>query len=370
MAHTDPSSGSPEPSKGPGRAWLAAVLALALAAVVGVAGLVLRDRNQDQAVAAGEQAGSEDAITPPSTGDGFGEDPSAVGAAGTNEAPSTGSAQAIAGNGDPAARLRTLSCPGNSSETASVSEDGRFFGHMPYADAASGQLAQPPSGFAGAGCGQLHGEAAAAVTRLRAAMRADDPELAARLIGLSCFRSTARQRAVFCNGVSGSLAVRAQVSAPPGFSEHHTGLAIDFGDRKVPGCNLEACFATTPVGKWLLENARSHGFELSFPAGNGQGVSYEPWHWRYVGGSGAGVFAQARSRFGAGGSFSAGARPAESPANGQTEPSIAALPPAPDQAPALPEEAPPEAPLPGVPEPDGQAQQEPAATAEPPPQQR
>ena len=207
---------------------------------------------------------------------------------------------AIAGNGNPDARLRTLSCPGKSSETASMSDDGRFFGHLPYRDAPAARLARPPDGFASAGCGRLHADAASGVARMMAAMRADDPELAARLVGLSCFRSIARQRAVFCNGVNGSLAVRAQVSAPPGFSEHHTGLAIDFGDRKMPGCHLEACFAMTPVGKWLLDNAHNYGFELSFPAGNDQGVTYEPWHWRYVGGSAGAVFADARARYAAG----------------------------------------------------------------------
>ena len=39
----------------------------------------------------------------------------------------------------------------------------------------------------------------------------------------------------------------------------------------------------TPGGKWLMRRGPEFGFELSFPAGNKQGVGWEPWHWRWVG---------------------------------------------------------------------------------------
>ena len=32
-----------------------------------------------------------------------------------------------------------------------------------------------------------------------------------------------------------------------------------------------------------MQNANRYHFTLSFPAGNAQGVSYEPWHWRFEG---------------------------------------------------------------------------------------
>lgn len=198
---------------------------------------------------------------------------------------------------------KPLSCAGKSTEVARPDSDGRFFGHLPYFDAPAGALVSAPSSFGSNGCTRLHRDALAGIAAMKAAMVRSDPELGERLVGLSCFRSIRRQHEVFCSRVSGSIAQRAQLSAPPGFSEHHTGLAIDFGDRKVPGCNLETCFATTPVGKWMLENARSYGFELSFPAGNSQGVNYEPWHWRYVGAGNASVFARARSAFAIGGGF-------------------------------------------------------------------
>jgi D-alanyl-D-alanine carboxypeptidase len=79
-------------------------------------------------------------------------------------------------------------------------------------------------------------------------------------------------------------AARAESVAPPGHSEHGTGYAIDFGTRPQGHCaDVENCFADTPAGKWLILNAPDYGFELSFPNDNAQGVTWEPWHWRWVG---------------------------------------------------------------------------------------
>ena len=72
------------------------------------------------------------------------------------------------------------------------------------------------------------------------------------------------------------LKKRLSVSAPSGYSEHHTGLAIDIN-------SVEDDFAGTAEAIWLECNAPKFGFELSFPKNNVQGLSYEPWHWRYVG---------------------------------------------------------------------------------------
>lgn len=77
--------------------------------------------------------------------------------------------------------------------------------------------------------------------------------------------------------------VRAQVSAPPGYSEHHTGYAVDIGDSNAPATNLNQGFEQTRAFAWLQQNAARYSFELSFPRDNEQGISYEPWHWRYVG---------------------------------------------------------------------------------------
>jgi zinc D-Ala-D-Ala carboxypeptidase len=76
---------------------------------------------------------------------------------------------------------------------------------------------------------------------------------------------------------------RAEVSAPPGYSEHHTGYAVDIGDGNAPATNLNTNFEQTSAYKWLEENGAKYSFELSFPQNNLQGISYEPWHWRFVG---------------------------------------------------------------------------------------
>tara|TARA_Y100001968_G_C19341928_1_gene709973 strand:- start:651 stop:1232 length:582 start_codon:yes stop_codon:yes gene_type:complete len=106
------------------------------------------------------------------------------------------------------------------------------------------------------------------------------------LVILSGFRSVKLQRQIFYENKSirNQIAIeRAKVSAPPGYSEHSTGYAIDFGDRNYPETHFEESFEKTPSFKWLRANAPKYHFLLSFPKNNKQGVSYEPWHWRYEG---------------------------------------------------------------------------------------
>jgi zinc D-Ala-D-Ala carboxypeptidase len=71
------------------------------------------------------------------------------------------------------------------------------------------------------------------------------------------------------------------VSAPPGYSEHHSGNVVDL---TTPGSRLlEQDFADTPAYRWLTANAGRFGFVLSYPPGNPEGYDFEPWHWRYDG---------------------------------------------------------------------------------------
>ena len=68
-----------------------------------------------------------------------------------------------------------------------------------------------------------------------------------------------------------------RVNAAPGFSEHHTGRAVDIGTQN---CEvLEEVFEKTAAFKWLQENAESFGFSMSYPRDNTAGFAYEPWHW-------------------------------------------------------------------------------------------
>jgi D-alanyl-D-alanine carboxypeptidase len=69
--------------------------------------------------------------------------------------------------------------------------------------------------------------------------------------------------------------------AIPGFSEHHTGKAIDIHANGHPV--LEETFEKTEEFIWLSKNAASFGFRLSYPRVNTLGIIYEPWHWFYTG---------------------------------------------------------------------------------------
>ena len=99
----------------------------------------------------------------------------------------------------------------------------------------------------------------------------------------SAFRSVARQVEILQAKLAAgqALADVLLLVAPPGCSEHHTGRAVDIG---TPGSMaLREAFETTTAFAWLRANAGQHGFVMSYPRGNAQGYSYEPWHWCFQG---------------------------------------------------------------------------------------
>lgn len=160
-----------------------------------------------------------------------------------------------------------------------------LFGHRRFGEPGAAALTAAPAGFGGGGCRQIHRDMADALKQLLDAAKADG--LDGDIMGISCYRSIERQAQIFCNRdriASRGFAGQAFSVAPPGYSEHATGFTIDFGSRQDPGCNLEACFEGTRVGRWLAANAGRFGFTMSFPQGNAQGVTYEPWHYRWNGG--------------------------------------------------------------------------------------
>ncbi len=71
-----------------------------------------------------------------------------------------------------------------------------------------------------------------------------------------------------------------RANTPPGYSQHHTGRAIDVTTPGTPV--LEESFEKTPAFAWLRTHAARFGFELSYPRDNPQGVMYEPWHWFFT----------------------------------------------------------------------------------------
>ncbi len=159
---------------------------------------------------------------------------------------------------------------------ARTSADGRLLGHFPYEEASAAELVEVAPGQA------LQRDAAQALLAMQRAAAADGVQL----VVLSAFRPAELQEELFFAVKSErnqSALERAQVSAPPGFSEHSTGYAVDLGDAYAPQSNLSVSFETTQAFSWLQANAARHHFILSFPEGNVQGVSYEPWHWRFEG---------------------------------------------------------------------------------------
>ena len=107
-----------------------------------------------------------------------------------------------------------------------------------------------------------------------------------RLVPISGFRTIADQNYLFFEVKAErnqTAQQRADVSAPPGYSEHHTGYAIDIADASRRDLDLRPEFDATPAFQWMQKNAARFSFEMSFPKDNPQGVSYEPWHWRFVG---------------------------------------------------------------------------------------
>ena len=96
---------------------------------------------------------------------------------------------------------------------------------------------------------------------------------------VSAFRSAERQAEIVRAKLERGLSLDAilEVSAPPGYSEHHTGRAIDITTDGVPALELE--FERTAAFRWLSANAALFGYSLSYPKDNPHGYAYEPWHW-------------------------------------------------------------------------------------------
>ncbi len=96
---------------------------------------------------------------------------------------------------------------------------------------------------------------------------------------VSCFRDHRYQAGIVRRKLDNGLDLThiMQVSAAPGFSEHHTGRAVDITSPNAEP--LEESFAGTAAYAWLQENARMFGFVLSYPKNNCHGLAWEPWHW-------------------------------------------------------------------------------------------
>jgi D-alanyl-D-alanine carboxypeptidase len=115
----------------------------------------------------------------------------------------------------------------------------------------------------------------AAWRRMQASALKDGVEL--QLV--SAYRSVEYQKHLFLKKMNAGQSIDEilKVNAAPGYSEHHSGKALDL---TCPGSAcLEESFEQTTAFAWLERHAASYGFTMSFPRNNVHGLLYEPWHW-------------------------------------------------------------------------------------------
>ena len=159
---------------------------------------------------------------------------------------------------------------------SAFNKENRLLGHYSYPEASMDDLVYFRPGI------QVHKDIIESLNQMKNAAAEEGIDL----IILSGFRSIKLQNEIFYNNKSlrNQIAIeRARVSAPPGYSEHATGFAIDIGEKDSPATDFEISFASTETFRWLKKNAARYHFILSFPESNVQGISYEPWHWRFEG---------------------------------------------------------------------------------------
>ena len=151
-----------------------------------------------------------------------------------------------------------------------------LLGHLPYPEASSDELIRFSPGI------YVHKDIYENFKEMQ--FLANQRGISLQL--LSGYRSIDLQRDIFYENKSlrNQTAIeRSRDSAPPGYSEHSTGYAIDVGDGNYPNTHFEVEFEQTPAFKFMKRYASKYHFVLSFPPNNKQGVTYEPWHWRFEG---------------------------------------------------------------------------------------
>jgi len=153
--------------------------------------------------------------------------------------------------------------------------DNSILGHLPYDEVSKEKLVFIEPNI------EVHIDMRDSLLKMREHAK-DDGIL---LVFLSGYRSINLQEKIFYSlkSIRNQVAKeRARVSAPPGYSEHSTGFAIDIGDLKRRDTDFEVEFENTDAFRWLKKNAAKYHFKLSFNKNN-KNVDFEPWHWRYEG---------------------------------------------------------------------------------------
>lgn len=113
------------------------------------------------------------------------------------------------------------------------------------------------------------------------AMRKDALRHDVRLQLVSGYRSVAYQTELLRKKLAANQPVERilRVTAAPGYSEHHSGNAVDLTAQGVTPLSQD--FSNSAAYEWLCTNARLYGFRESYPNHNRHGIEWEPWHWCY-----------------------------------------------------------------------------------------
>ena len=158
---------------------------------------------------------------------------------------------------------------------AEGSDERRILGHLPYTEISQQKLVLIEPNI------KVHIDMRDSLLKMREEAKMDG----IYLVFLSGYRSINLQNDIFFSLKSirnQEASERARVSAPPGYSEHSTGFAIDIGDATQREKDFEIEFENTDAFRWLIKNAAKYHFKLSFNKNN-EFIDYEPWHWRYEG---------------------------------------------------------------------------------------
>ena len=112
-------------------------------------------------------------------------------------------------------------------------------------------------------------------------MKKDAKKDAINLKFISAFRSFDEQKKIIQRKLNKgySINIILKENTIPGYSEHHTGQAIDFTSEGMS--SLSVNFENSKTFQWLIKNGKSYGFYLSYPKDNKAGIMYEPWHWMF-----------------------------------------------------------------------------------------
>ena len=149
-----------------------------------------------------------------------------------------------------------------------------------------------PSDFVPASLGTPHLPSTGAVVEIQeeAGKKAQEMLAQAKREGYELFvsagyRSYKNQEELYNNRVSLVGEQKASLTVEKaGCSEHQIGLAIDITDDPT-GTVLNEEFEKKECAQWLFEHAHEYGFILRYPKNKEKitGLSYQPWHYRYVG---------------------------------------------------------------------------------------